>query len=544
MRSTVEPIQDPPRHRRRTSTRGRPFSFPELVKFTALAALLAMFADAAVAHAMLWGNDPYWTYWVTDALLMATVFGLGTAWLGVGLTRGVVLTAVHVLLLTTYYWTLSPIGLPGHPEWLDLERTWMTGLPVHFGVYYLGYVLALWLRNRSRRMHGEPEVRAGSLGRTASVAVALAAAVVIALGLLQTVVRGQFPGATWFIVRIAVVTPFVLAWWTMAGTDRLAAVSGGVMLGFLLATYGHYLAPMGLPNASLRLIAEDPPPALVQWLSYRQEFLVLLPAALALAVGAMLLASRWRLDGLARAPAPARPLPALLVAVAIVALIGLGAVTAAYTGPESNRTTVSAVGEGAVERGAPFGGELIPGKATLTMTAENRNTHRTPLRPHDEVDIKAIITGADGKVYAIDATQPMVADARGRHTTWAGVGFDVWHHGRSGIGNPALPPVHSDVAVYALGEVSAGGEPVAMGVPVHVMTSSRPGARLELHVGDVAAPVAGLQNGHLRVVWADYSGGHVKSVAYARYALGTGVLLVLLGFAVLLARRDVPDTTT
>jgi hypothetical protein len=537
-------IQDLPGERLRTSTREVPLSLSELVKFTALAASLAMFADAAVAHAMLWGNDPYWTYWVTDALLMATVFGLGTAWLGVGLTRGAALTAVHVLLLTTYYWTLSPIGLPGQPEWLDLERTWVTGLPVHFVVYYLGYVLALWLRTRSRRRHAEAEDPAGSLGRTASIAVALAAAIVIALGLVQTVLGGQFPGATWFIVRIAVVSPFVLAWWTMAGADRAAAVSGGVMLGFLLVTYGHYLAPVGLPNPSLRLIAEDPPPALVEWLSYRQEFLVLLPAALALAVGAMLLASRWRHDGLARTPARARLLPAPLVAVAVLALVGLGAVTAAYTGPEANRTTVSAVGDGSVERGAPFGGDMVPTGAMLTMTAENRNTHRTPLPPHDEVDIKATITGADGKVYVIDATQPMVADARGRHTTWAGVGFDVWHHGRSGIGNPAIPPVHSDVAVYALGEVSAGGESVAVGVPVHVMTSSRPDARLELHVGDAASPVGGLQDGHLRVVWAEYSGGHVKWVAYARYALGSGALLVLLGFALALVRRDMPDTTT
>ena len=124
------------------------------------------------------------------------------------------------------------------------------------------------------------------------------------------------------------------------------------------------------------------------------------------------------------------------------------------------------------------------------------------------------------------------------------VGFDVWHHGRSGIGTPALPPVHSDVAVYALGEVSAGGELVAMGVPIHVMTSSRQGPRLELHVGDVSAPVAGLQNGHLRVVWANYSGGDVTSVAYARYAFGAGVLLVLLGFAVALALRDTPGKTT
>lgn len=540
--SPADRPQDPSLTRPGTSARGIALSLPELVKFTALAALLAMFADAAVAHAMLWGNDPYWTYWVTDALLMATVFGVGTAWLGVGLGRGAVLTAVHVVVLTAYYWTLSPIGLPAQAEWLDLERTWITGLPVHFGVYYLGYVLAFWLRSRSRRAPAEPAAPARSLGATATAALVLAAAVVVVLGLLQTVIAGSFPGVTWFIVRIAVMTPLVLAWWAMAGTDRVAAASGGVMLGFLLATYGHYLSPMGLPNPSLRLISPDPPGTLVRWLSYRMEFLVLLPIALVLAVVAMLLASRWRRGGLAPAPPPARPVPALAVAVAVGALAVLGAVTAAYTGPEAHRPTVSSVGEGAVERGVPFGGDLAPAAATLEMTAENRNTHRTPLPPHDEVDIRATVTGADGRTYTIAATQPMVADARGRHTTWAGVGFDVWHHGRSGIGSPDLPPVHSAVAVFALGEVSADGEPIAAGVPVHVATSSRPGARLELHVGDAEAPTPGLPEGHLRVVWADYSGGHTRAVTNARYVWGTGVLLVLLGFALALVRRDTPKS--
>ena len=78
----------------------------------------------------------------------------------------------------------------------------------------------------------------------------------------------------------------------------------------------------------------------------------------------------------------------------------------------------------------------------------------------------------------------MVSDPQGRFTTWAGVGFDVWHHGRSGIGTAALPATKSNVAVYALGNVSANGRLVAAGVPVHVMTTFREGARLERHVGD------------------------------------------------------------
>ncbi len=40
----------------------RPATPGELVKFTGLVALLAIFVDASVGHALLWENDPYWTY--------------------------------------------------------------------------------------------------------------------------------------------------------------------------------------------------------------------------------------------------------------------------------------------------------------------------------------------------------------------------------------------------------------------------------------------------------------------------------------------------
>ena len=171
----------------------------DLLKFTGMAALLAIFMDAAIAHAMLWGNDPYWTYWVTDTLLMATVFGLGTAWFGMGLIRGAFITAVHVTLLTVYYWSLSPIGLPGHPEWLDLEHTWLTGLHVHFAVYYLGYVLALSLwRRRALRDAVRPEQRS-SPAQLVTKALALSVTVVVVAGALQTLLFRDFPGVTWFV---------------------------------------------------------------------------------------------------------------------------------------------------------------------------------------------------------------------------------------------------------------------------------------------------------------------------------------------------------
>ncbi|WOH53263.1 hypothetical protein [Bradyrhizobium sp. sBnM-33] len=510
-------------------------SVSDVVKFTALASLLAIFMDAAIAHAMLWGNDPYWTYWLTDTLLMATVFGLGTAWLGIGLVRGAALTTVHMVLLTTFYWSISPVGLPSHPEWLDLEHTWITGLPAHFAVYYLGYVVALWLWQRrasvERIQRGRPF---SSPARLTTMALVVSVGVVIVVGALQTLVLHDFPGVAWFVVRVAIAFPFTLSWWVIAGTDRTAAIGGGIMTGLLLTTYSHFLGPNGLPNQSFRLLAENPPPAVVHWLSYRQEFLVILPITVIVAVAGYLIATSS-----SRSQLGEWGCRSVIGAVAsLVALLSLGIVAAAYTGPEANSAVVSSKGIGGIGQTAGKQSELTPTSATLRMSVENRNTHRTPLPPHDRVAIDALVPRADGTSYRIVATEPMVSDPQGRFTTWAGVGFDVWHHGRSGIGVATLPPTKSNVAVYALGNVSANGRLIAAGVPVHVMTTSREGARLEMHVGDQNFPLPAVSNGYLRVVWPDYEGGYEHAGEYARYAWGSGVLVVLLLFALAAARRS------
>ena len=506
-------------------------SLGDVSRFTATAALLAIFVDAAIGHAMLWGNDPYWTYWITDTLLMATVFGLGTAWFGIGLIQGAVITAIHMLLLTAYYWSLAPIGLPSQPEWLDLEHTWITGLPVHFAVYYLGYVVAVWLWRRGRVAAAtQPD---WSTARQAAAGVGVTAAVVLVVGTSQALILGEFPGVSWFVMRIAIACPFTLAWWGMAGRDRTAAIGGGVMLGFLIVAYGHYLGPVGLPNSEFRVLAENPPPAEVHWLSYRQEFLVMLPITILVAVLAYVLVSRdedarsrWGRKG------------TVAVAVSILALAGLGAAVSLYTGPESKTAVIAAEASANIGYSPSGNGDLATGSATLQMRVEDRNAHRTPLPPHDVVRMEATVSAPDGATYTIEASEPMVAEPHGRFTTWHGVGFDVWHHGRSGIGYAGLPPTQSNVAVYALGTVRSGEQVLAVGVPIHVLTSSRDGARLELHVGAPGSPVPGMRGEYLRVTWPEYQGGHDSALSYARYAWGGGVLIVLLGFAVTAARRE------
>lgn len=525
-------------------TASGPSSLLEIVKFTAMAALLAMFGDAAIAHAMLWGNDPYWTYWITDGLLMSTVFGLGTAWFGVGLGRGAILTAIHILLLTTYYWTLSPIGLPAHGEWLDLERTWITGLPVHFIVYYLGYLTTLWLWQHHKTTTIQ-RVSFDNIKRTVSAALIMAAGIVVVIGLLQTLIKGEFPGTTWFIVRLAISFPFILGWWAIAGNNHISKIGGGLSLGFLLTTYSHYLAPIGLPDPSLRLFAENPPSIDVHWLSYRDEFLIILPITLVITILAFFIAHRYykRNQGEVTQPHQIHRKGKLGLIAAAVVLIVMGTIVYNYTGPDAHRVTVTSTNAASIEQGAFYSGNMGATTATMEMTVENLNNHRTPLLPHDKVNIKATITGTDGKVVDVISTTPMVADPQGRYTTWAGVGYDVWHHGRSGIGSSDLPPTHSDVAVYALGNILVNGQEIATGVPLHVMTSKIDGNRLELHVGDPAFPIAGVPDGHFRIAWANYNSNYSRSFDYARYAWGGAWLLILLMLVFVAARNETKINT-
>ena len=91
------------------------------------------------------------------------------------------------------------------------------------------------------------------------------------------------------------------------------------------------------------------------------------------------------------------------------------------------------------------------------------------------------------------------------------------------------------MALYALGELRADGKLVATGLPLHALTT---GAGVELHIGDPATPVPVVPDGHLRVVWDERSGDSPDAPERARYMLGGGVLLALLGLALTAAHRE------
>ncbi|MEA1013285.1 hypothetical protein [Sphingosinicella sp. LY1275] len=509
----------------RTTSPYQANSLSDVVKFTALASALAIFLDAAIAHAMFWGNDPYWTYWVTDPLLMATVFGIGTMLFGIGIGRGALITAVHVLLLTTYYWSLSPIGLPSHPEWLDLERTWITGLPVHLAVYYMGYLGAMWLW---AHRHTKEASSGRSLGAIGLAALAVSTAIVLVTGLIQALMFQEFPGLTWFVMRIAVATPFTLAWWMLAGNDKRSAMAGGILLAFLLTTYSHYLGPVGLPSEPARLLAGDSPPAEVHWLSYREEFMAMLPLTAIIAGIGYWLASGWLHDDRG---SPFTRTTIMGGMTAAAGLIILGAATAEDLGPEANQVTVTSTGPATI---APAGANGSNSQlASLQMTVANRNTHRTPLPPHDSIDLTATVA-SNGRTYEISATQPMIADPAGRFTTWYGVGYGEWHEGRSGIGLLGTPPMKSDVVAFALADVRSNGELIAERVPLQVSATSAE-RRLDLRIGDAAA-VPNLVP--FQVTWSNFQAEDSDRSKFARYWFGGGVLLLLLVAVFAAVRRQ------
>jgi hypothetical protein len=445
----------------------------ELAGFTAMVALLAILADAAVGHALLWENDPYWTYWITKTFLIATVFGLGTAWLGTGIGRGAVIALVQTVVLTVYYWTLSPIGLPSHPNWLDLEHTWITGVPVHFAVIYLGYLVALWLWRRR-------PVEGGGPSRDALAALVAGVVIVVVAGGLASLAVGDFPGVTWFVVRLLITVPFLIFWWAAAGRDWPGAVAGAITLAFIWGAYGHFLSPSGLPDLPLRITTEAPPPADVEWLSYRELWLISFP--IYLIVAGVVLAAAVPLLTRARVVIPAAAVLALVAAPLVIAI--------PFADAGGDNARVEASGQAQVERGEWYSDDFADVDASLTVTATDQGGRVTPLPPHDIVELEARIDHPDGAIYEVTADKPLVDDPLGRHGTWWGVGIDEWHHGDSGIGSARLPPIHSELALFAVGAVRRDGELVAAAVPIHVMTADDglPG-RLELNVGDEQTPL-------------------------------------------------------
>jgi hypothetical protein len=294
-----------------------------------------------------------------------------------------------------------------------------------------------------------------------------------------------------------------------------------------------------LPDTPLRIGDQQPPPATSGWLDYRETWLISLPIYMVAMTFVLFAASHFlpRSEGRRRLRGIVAPAAGVLSVLVTPLLLGN-----IWVDSGGKAARLEASGSARVEHGSWYSDQLEPAQATLELAAKDRVRKVTPLPPHDELDMSAHVEHSDGNSYDIVVDKPMVSDAAGRHTTWWGVGIDVWHHGKSGIGTDQIPAVRADLAVFGIGKVAVDGRPVAVNVPVHVMTGEGEfGGRLELDVGDPDTLVPTLPEGHLRVVWSDYNGGPDRDAEWTHYAIGDVVLALLLLFGIAATRGTAPN---
>jgi hypothetical protein len=217
------------------------------IKFGILTGILAMFVDASIGHGLFWKNDPYWTYWFTDAFLITMIISLGASIIGMGLWQGIVLIAIQALTLEIYYEFLSPVGLPQEPYWLSHYDIWTTGYLVHFLVYLAGYLLALWIWRRRELIK---EMMEKIVPRRIAFFSLITAIIVLLLDGLIThaFLFGTYPGFTFFLQRLILAFVFLFLWNCYVGLDIKGLVSGALLLSLLWMTYNMYLGPLGLPR--------------------------------------------------------------------------------------------------------------------------------------------------------------------------------------------------------------------------------------------------------------------------------------------------------
>jgi hypothetical protein len=460
----------------------------DTLKFAILVGLAAIFFDASIAHGLFWDNDPYWTYWITKTFLITTVFLFGTAFIGIGIWQGLVLTAVHTLILEIYYQWLAPIGLPQEPEWLDFNHLWVTGIPAHYLSILAGYLLALWLW---RRNYPEPLPERAETGTFALYALVTAAIILVLDGIItQLVLLRDFPGITFFVQHLLIGFVFVAAWTAYAGLDRWSWIAGSLMLALVWVTYNMYLGPRGLPL--------EPPYysgyADLWWKSFPGAFI---SALLGWWISSWLFKNRRFLPGAAAA------------ATAFLFVYGLpGDLSAQEQAPVEKGTnalhaSASASGEAMRVTGPdPVNMKsTIPAEGSISVDTWESGNRWSHVQNTDAMRVKAEFASDEGD-YEVTIEKPMPRHPLGKYTTWNGVVYDHEMHGDTGIGTGKLPKMRPEIALWGWAVVKRDGKVISPMAPAHVMvTSSGPVPGIMLEIDTEEKTLAAAPDGYINVMW-------------------------------------------
>jgi hypothetical protein len=450
-----------------------------IVKFGILVGLAGIFIDAIIAHGLFWENDPYWTYWITKTFLITTVFSVGTAYLGMSIRSGVIITLIHTLILEVYYQWLAPVGLPQEPEWLDFNHLWITGFPAHYLAILCGYFIALWLWRRSH---------AGDLAvtpqmRSASNAALLAAVTVIVLdGIITSAILMQdFPGITYFVQRLLVTYVFMLFWITYAGLDWTGVIVGGLMLSLVWTSYSMYLGPQGLPDGR------------IHYLGYDDLWTRSFPGALLSTIlGLTLFRYIAGRTGLGRG---------IRLMVTITLLTASSGVTLASDGLPAS---ASAGGTGMMATGPDPNAIMkssVPMQGSISVHTIERGNRWSHIQNTDSMLVDAtFVVGSDS--YRVVVDRPMPRHPLGWYTTWNGVVYRHEMHGETGIGTSRMPKMKPEIALWGWCRVERNGVVIAASAPAHVMVTTEGEMKgIMLEVNTEERNLGELPGGYLAVMW-------------------------------------------
>jgi hypothetical protein len=458
----------------------------DIIKFAVLVGLGGIFFDASIAHGLFWDNDPYWTYWITKTFLITSVFLFGTAWIGIGIWQGVVLTALHTVVLEVYYQWLAPVGLPQEPEWLDFNHLWVTGFPIHYLVIFAGYLMALWLW---RRNHAAPEAERGETRHFAVYAL-LATIIILVVDAIvtQTVLLRDFTGITFFVQHFLIGFIFVAIWTAYAGFSKSGWIVGSFMLALVWVTYSMYLGPRGLPLQPPTYSGYDD----LWWKSFPGAFVSAL-------VG-------WWIAGKIMKNRRFLPLAVsgfLLVAAGAPVPANAQGLPPVERGTNALHAKASASGDGIRVTGA----NSVDMKSTQPMTGTisvetwelgNRWSH---VQNTDAMRITANFTSG-GARYDVTINKPMPRHPLGQYTTWNGVVYNHEMHGDTGIGTANLPKIKPEIALWGWAEVKRDGQVLSPMAAAHVMvTTQGPMLGIMLEIDTEEKTLVAEPDGYINVMW-------------------------------------------
>lgn len=502
----------------------RMLSARDTAKIGVLTGLCAIFIDAVIAHGLFWDNDPYWTYWITKSFLITMVFTIGTAFLGAGVLQGLVITLVHTLILEVYYQWLAPVGLPQEPEWLDFNHLWVTGFPAHYLAILAGYLMAFWIFCRARLRapvetgFEKAEPHAGGLVLSSMVAVAII--LLISAVVTHLLLRGEFPGITYFVQHLLIGFVFIYIWSAFVGVGGWGWVIGALMLSLVWTAYGLYLGPTGLPEY-------------VHYMGYSELWMRAFPGDLVSALIGLFAAIRLLPRLL--------PRHATLITALLVLLVS--------TSPRSEAKTMglpanaSAQGEAMQVFGAnpydPHHSVRASGEITIRVTeGGNRWSH---VQNTDDVMLVAVFSGPSGD-YRVVVDRAMPRHPHGLYTTWNGVVFDHPMHGDTGIGTAKLPLMRPDISLYGWGKVWRNGQLLSSMAPVHAMVTTKgPMRGIMLEVATENRDLQGTPDGYLTVMWLRIAALSMpRDVVQQREIIGWIALIGLTALFLALARQYEP----